>query len=749
MANSFLICIGVEKFLDRSISKLEYSKADCYRIQRACNVFNIAQKSSILLNEEVTKLNILSLLKQVNTDIDNLYLYISSHGEQINNLAYVYSYETKLKDIVNTAIPIDELIKILTHLPARKIVIVIDACKIKLARKINQKITLYCPGKEFTFEDTFYQQSLFTKAIIKYISRYSTNVFNPNKPLRYQKIRQSLFVLLQRQNAIYIYGDSGLGKSYILKQIERDEAHTFYISIPKIEGISYNIALTLLSEQLSISHESKFYNSLDADPERHIRFYANIRPYSLLIIDHFDHLDQEDAYKLSEFLNDIPARKLIASRSFCIDIKKEQQYFFPKLTKEDIEEFISGLLLSTDYNHNSNNLYSCNNYIDLLNHIYSHNQINSSNEITINLFEIKKVYKAIAISGGFINRELFAEIFSLNKEIIFLLIAKGLIIEHESFFYPHDTIYNPEMTEDDCSYLKDRARYYWKKEILSNHYSSGKAIKSYILLLKAFNYNLDNNDTDFYMNLISSLKGRQNTYYLLILYDYFLKTKPELSLLVFMCESLIEIGKFHEASKLIALTQKQNVELSALSIELLWWKGLFQKCIDASDLLLSEHTQSSVLCSRGIACFFLGLWDKSSLDLTQVIETAPASALKQRYLSYCVLATTQGIRGTDFFSCVENFMAAIKIAKKIGKLSWIALIYGNIGEILWKANLLEESLDILVTAKHLAYLTGNDALLLEISRNLLHAHYKNKRNCSYPYAAARQMGMREFFSQTY
>lgn len=725
MSFSVLICIGIDKFSDREIPKLSYSQSDCDRIKRASNIFNIAKKAEFILNEDATKLNIVKSLNKFTSKINILYIYISSHGDSVDNIPYIYTYDTKVSNIKCTALSWVEILEVLNKSKAKNIIIVIDACKIKLPRYINKKITVYCPRKDVTFEDTYFKQSLFTKAIIKFISNNSLHDFNHEETIRYQKIRKDLFVLSQRKNAIYVYGDSGLGKSHLLRQIEKNEENTYYVSIPKLDGITYNIALTLISEVLSLRKKNKFYNAKDTDPERYVRYFTNINPQCLIIIDHFDHIDPDNARKLSNFLDEIPAEKIIASRSNYNESKNSYQ--FPKLTQEDINEFIN-------YNENVNisparlpNIYSKTNYIELLDYIYNYNLLEFSPNPTSNSSAEKKVYLAIAVSGGFINQEIFSNLFKLDKKIICQLIDKGLIIQHESYYYPHDIIYNEAISETDLIELKRLAQNYWKQEILMDSHST-KALYNYILLLKTFSFHLDFTEIDFYRKIISMLKGRHQTDYLLILYNYFLKSELPSILSISMCESLIEIGRFDEASKLIFLSKSNNIELSSLSVELFWWKGHFQECIDTATLLLNQtdlNKNISLLCSRGIGNFFLGRWSIASIDLLLVINEAPLSATKERYLSYCVLATIKGIRGTDFKSTGNNFIEAITIAKKQGKLSWLALIYGNIGEILWKANLLKQSKEVLKTALNLAYLTDNEPLLLEINRNLLHALFRS------------------------
>lgn len=726
MSGSYTISVGINKFLDKKIPNLDFSVSDAYRIKRASYVLGFSKKATILLNEEAVTENIVKSFEQVDKKTDVLYFYISSHGNEIDHNFYVYTYDTLVSDLQRTALSMHALFDKLHRTNIKKIYLIIDACKIKLPKNISPRITVICPGKDITFEDTRYKQSLFTKAVLRFASQKKINQGLLDNTRRNQRIRQETFLLNQKHQVIYLYGASGLGKSHFLRELGQNEDNSYYISIPNVKGITSDIVLTLISEQISSIQKEKFYNTNDADPERYIRFFCNQNPHSLILIDHFDHLDALNAEKLLAFLETIPSEKLIASRIYPINRKGIRPYAFPALTKEDIDEVARCEKAITRDDKKSQEIYTKSNYIELLDFIDKYKKILPAQRISVG--EINKVKKAIAITGGFIDFDRFSSFFQVDQGAIHQLINKGLIIKYESYYYPHDKIYDENIREEEVSELKASALHYWKQEIIHAS-TAGKALYNYILLLNTFSSEDNLNDIIFYKKVISLLKGKQHTYYLLILYQYFLNTRPPSDLKVHLCEALIEVGKFDEATRLLGQAPNENIALSLLSLELLWWKGQFQECIDAADVLLNQQPLEGlfhIYSSRGIAYFFLGKWSQASFDLKRAIELAPEEARKINYLSYCVLATIQGIRGRDFDASIPYFIEAIQIAKKEGKLSWIALIYGNIGEIFWKAGSFDVSKEILQTAQHLAYITDNGPLLLEINRNLLHAIYKSK-----------------------
>ncbi len=482
--NNFFFGVGLNGFQDKNIPKLEYGQSDCYRVQRALEIFVDIKNSKLCINQQATKKNIVANLSQLPSDIEYLFVFISSHGKQLNKTSYIFCYDTRLDILPSTALAFLELIQVLSKSRIKKIHLIIDCCEMQIPRvNLNNQISVITPKQYLSYEDTFHKQSLFAKAIIKYIKKYYSKKVTNFASNKYSKLRRQIFSKSLTTSLIYIYGDSGVGKSHFLRQVEKNEKFTFYVSIPKLDNLTYDIVLALISEKIILNYDEDLINSQDTNPGRFIRFYCNNNPHCQLLIDHFDHLDEQQANHLIQFLEEIPAIKLIAS-SKILNKENSINYFnFPQLTSTDIAELaqkfpnlINKLTLER--------LYSHKNYIDLLSFIYKYSTQEHNDGLLLTK-EFKNAYKSIAISGGFINMDKFSDIFNLPTYIFNNLISIGILIQHESFFYPHDKIYEVEISEPELKSYQESAKIYWIYEIESN-IKNTKALHSYILLIKTF-----------------------------------------------------------------------------------------------------------------------------------------------------------------------------------------------------------------------------------------------------------------------
>lgn len=726
MSSSLLLTIGVDEYSDRAINRLSYCCIDTNRVRRIFSIFNIANHFLAVKNQNATKERILELLKTLPNDIDKIFIYYSGHGETIENTSYLYTFDTDHLDVRNTALSLPFLVERLSQLKSLQITAIIDACNITKP-DINTNVEFYIPNSSVTEEDSTLAQGLFTTQILNsFISSYKTNYSNI-KLKRHQRIRQEIASLMKNNSLLYISGKSGSGKTYFLKQVKAEENQTIYLSVPKIKSITTDFIYSLISEEIINSTNNLYENFFDADPKRFIYFYSNLHPDTLLIIDHINHIDRNVLGELIDFLNTLPNQKIVSSQEIIKLEKIRLTYDFPSLSKDDILEIISTNKSQLSFDKDS--LYQCQTYIELFNYIYKIENESASNIFIHSPSICNEIASILVLTGGFIDQNLFTNFFQIENKEIEQLKSKGLIINHDGFYQPHDSLYidrsipTPDIERKACEY--------WKKEILNNK-SSVKAVQNYILLATSFSIEFSSHDNSFYKSLINTMQGKQNTYFLLLLFDFLRYKDIDENLREHLCESLINIGRFIEANELLAHYQLSSSKLKAIQTELYWWLGEFNKCIDSSSYLLREPNEIDIklrlLCSRGIGYFFLGRWNEAQNDLFNVIKEREFSDEKSIYLSYCVLATIQGLRGTDFLSSVNNFIEALDHTRKTGKLSWMALIYGNIGEMLWKAGFYSQSISILTMAEHLAYLTDNEPLRSEITRNLLHAYYRHRQH---------------------
>jgi WD40 repeat protein len=200
----WFIGIGIDKFAD-STKNLRWSTTDIKNLKDALSKkFPTTLKSTILLNEQVTKENVLALkhlLMDSTTIDDKVILSYSGHGLLSNNLDYyLSSYNVQFDSPEKEGILYDMLENLLDSIPARKKLMLIDACHSGEVDKDELKLA----GE--------LKQSLDKKGVKVY--NYGTK--NKNKHSAFE-LMQSLFTNVGRNTGAMIISASG-GTQYALEK---------------------------------------------------------------------------------------------------------------------------------------------------------------------------------------------------------------------------------------------------------------------------------------------------------------------------------------------------------------------------------------------------------------------------------------------------------------------------------------------------------------------------------------------------
>ncbi len=714
--DSIFIGIAVDNFSDRLIKPLNYCESDLKSIYRLFHALNFCRERHFLINENAKKSNIVSTINDYSRYKFPVIIFLSSHGERIGDDSFIFCNDTDINSIKESSLSLKELLHQLSFFSSGSINLFLDSCDININGLIpSSNLTIHSPEKLISHESSRVNHSLYVKRIQKeYSKKKYFNCNDPTKTKRFQKLRQNIASSFAKGfKLVCITGDSGLGKSYFLRQIVKLEDNTFYISIPKLSGFNFDLILNLMAQE--VSNKTNFIH--DVDPKRFLLFYDSIHPYSLFIVDHIDHLTDEVANALISFLSTLKSQTIVSSRKAPPTGKNCKVLPLPVLGDEDLDDIYKELHIEPSSINRNKVLEGSTSYIEVLQNFY---HMSRSVQILIN----KTVYAVLA-SGGYIHESIFIKHFDIDLKELNNLKKMGVLILHDGFYYPHDRLYE-DANSNHILNLSNQAYEYWKEELLVPNI---KSIHQFILILKSFSPGFNQSDSNLFRELINKLNGKQNQYFLLLLYDYLCDQKLDVDLIITLSNSMIDIGRFELAYNLLKKDSYQDPAINVLKAECLWWEGKFHETIElVDDCLINKLNpleESHLLCSRGIAFFFLGQWDKAINDLNVVVQNKTSSSNKSLFLAYCVLATIYGIRGTDFTECTMNFIAAIKIASKLKNFSWIAIAYGNIGEIFWKAGMIEDSIKTLEVAESLSNLSGNDALNLEINRNLLHAYNRS------------------------
>ncbi len=713
--NTVFIGVAVDNFLDRHINPLNYCESDLKSIYRLFNVFNLYQSKHILINDQACKSNILHIVNSYVDYKDDIILFFSTHGEHTDKDTYIFCNDTALNNLSESGISIVNLINTLSNFASSSINLFIDACDVCLTgMDIPKNITVHYPDKMISLEYSHLNHSLFVKNLLRDYSKVDRfNCSNSSRTKRYQRIRQNIANMFSNKSKVVgIVGKSGIGKSFFLRQIIKFEEDTYYISIPKLSGVSCDLILNLIAQEVS-SKTSIVHN---IDPSKYLMFFDSIQPYSLFIVDHIDHLPEKVANQVISFLKGLKSQVIISSRERPSNMGCSSILDIPGLSSEDVDDISKELNIDSTIIDSSEVLAISKNYIEILQNFY---QV-AKNSLSLN----SDTVEAIISTGGYVNEDIFIKYFTVNPYELNVLKKTGVLIFHDNFYYPHDSLYE-KADSDKIHTLSTKAYAYWKEELT---YNNTKSVHQFILILNSFLPKLEIADSNLFQEIIGKLNGKQNQYFLLLLYDYLSKHELTVELMIDLSNSMINIGRFELAFNILKVDGYAFPKVNVLKAECLWWEGKFNETIELVNQCLTikaePFARHHLLCSRGIAYFFLGMWDKALQDLNMVVKNHSRSNSKSLFLSYCVLATIYGIRGTNFPKCTFNFIAAIKIASHSKNFSWVAIAYGNIGEIFWKAGMVDSAISTLEIAENLSNLSGNDALNLEINRNLLHAYNK-------------------------
>ncbi len=317
--------------------------------------------------------------------------------------------------------------------------------------------------------------------------------------------------------------------------------------------------------------------------------------------------------------------------------------------------------------------------------------------------ETKKAIAAVYSCGGFIDEELFCEVFGIGVKT---LEKSGLIFYDKGYWHLHDSLIEIAETEQ-LAVEQDLAKLYWSKQLEDrpNHFESAL---HFVITLQCFGY-----EPQYERLLKSAFKIlRPDPRALSVLQKSpALYNHPYPPSAVYLAEILIELQQFDLAKTLL---DKQ----SPTKTHLLWRTGSFSKCIDEAteqiDALSDPGAKIPYCFHRGTAHYFLGNWDRAHADFSFIERHSkdPQSIGRAR----CLLGTITGIRGLDLKNSKAQVESGVRMLMKSSDLAGAWVGWNNLGEMMWKAGELKSSGQYLQKALEIAETT---AMLLETLRNML------------------------------
>jgi tetratricopeptide (TPR) repeat protein len=331
--------------------------------------------------------------------------------------------------------------------------------------------------------------------------------------------------------------------------------------------------------------------------------------------------------------------------------------------------------------------------------------------------------EAVWFSKGYISEGLFSAHFQLTISDLHSLIDLGLVSFTNGLFTPHEALQG--LCSDKPPELSAITAY-WAAEVLAGPGSE----HAWRALLAAFACSGWSADLDEALRIAVGQAFRLRAWALLeSLVPHFAPFTSHSEAALVLAERLIWLGKYESAAALLSsdvCSSRARPEhrhwAIALESERLWWLGLYKDSEALAELVLQDATaplaRDLARLSLGICSFFLGDWH-ASIRRLQPLADRSESARCQGW-ARSVLGTVNALRGVDVEGGKQQIESAIRLLTAAGDDLGVASALGNLAEVNWKSGELNLAYSQLCRAKKIATDCGNNLMLTEMNRNLLH-----------------------------
>lgn len=139
MAETFLVCAGVESYEDPGISPLKYAVADVTAFADAFRAAGVPDRNITVLTTNETDrrnrpqkfyiLRALQACREKAVGDDTLIFFFAGHGMEHNGVAYLLTSDSLREELKDTALAMPVVQSILARFQARNVLFIIDACR--------------------------------------------------------------------------------------------------------------------------------------------------------------------------------------------------------------------------------------------------------------------------------------------------------------------------------------------------------------------------------------------------------------------------------------------------------------------------------------------------------------------------------------------------------------------------------------------------------------------------------------------
>jgi tetratricopeptide (TPR) repeat protein len=740
---------------------------------------------------QATKSNVVEALQQPlpneHDEVERLLIFISAHGATLKqpagDISVLYLYDTKIADRQRSSLSIAELLNLVTSHPSlREVFLVIDACHMALqpiidiisSKMLGSQCTFCCivgNDGDIALEGVTGRLGEFSDVILTSIDELTrtsspslaklidlsaslarrTGLSQPRsitvgdlsvwpflskpsvdtRPIQNAVDRTDLIAPLFQQlrkkdfARLVLVGESGSGKTSALRQLAKEHCDALFISFPKRTALysPEEVVETLiasLNDNFQQIHEFAFQRDLDFV----VHNIQKAAPLSLVVIDGGENISPSAWAQLmsSSSLNSLD---VITTAHRADQVPKHfQAVLIPALSSEQSHALAAmhgfGDAETIDRAHNISGGHP----IRLLKSL-------SGDSDGVIPSELRYAAQMIALSGGFIDENLFVAFLPVRIDEIDRLRNLGILADTAPITSIHDSFETPD-TEELGADATRLAFAYWTAEFEGDHRRIA-ATKAISLFLERFVPEVDCAALGRALQLVEASVDPKTIQE--IVQRACSKDEAVSALAIDILSRRGNLEELDAVLKEINSVFAQDPSQIKITSSLMlararasWWLGMYEDCREfarcAQSMKIDHRTSQKADLEIAIADFFVGQWDDAIKRLRPIAQPG-ANDLKTVGWAQLILGSCLGLRGVEGDRGRQLLFSAGQLLEAANDAAGVAIAKGNRGEISWKIGNFAEAEKDLSDGLRVAIATGMKINQAEAKRNLIETYMRS------------------------
>lgn len=524
--------------------------------------------------------------------------------------------------------------------------------------------------------------------------------------------------------SIWLYDESGSGKTVLARQLCRGSSNSVYSSLPPPGDDAGSDSSVYLAGDIAEQLPHLFPSGRPevGEPRRTFEVVAARMAGATIAVDHLERATPEGQLALIQALAFPSINVVFIARVLPPPGCSIRVVPCPRLSPDEIhlfaEQYAPNVPLSVDFL----SAASRGGVLRLMDFLFDQSNPDAGSSLGALMPAMAKVVAA----GGYVDEPLFRQIFGVDARDLARLQALGLLTISGDHVVPHDALIEmrPDRSVPIDTSLVLR---HWKEQVNTTPYHLWSCR---MLVASCVSLDPTPDVDDALCKAIETIAQVRDWEAIETVAECM--TSPNgvtMKAAVLSAEQLVQVQRFWIVDRILDVHRSYNLDiitrarLCLVESERQWWYGNFSTAIRIATEVLQTHPGYELCAAAhvhvGIGHFFIGEWGEAVGHLMQANDPTKANPRTVGW-ARLILATILGLRGVEIARGRELFYSSIRLLSQVGDDAGLAVAWGNFGEMSWKLRDYRSSLVQLITGYDLAESMGGSSLKIEIARNLVH-----------------------------